>query len=439
MTETVQLQWQAGLKINAGDGGSQGGFPELCSTPFFYTARAGDKLRLLDAQYKFNVATYTPKIREEWIYTYCYAPDGCWAVYRNDLRGDTYRQDDYIFTESVYFRVCLRKADRSGFDGTENCDAIISFENTPATPTYNEDKSWLTDEIARVSAKVNALRADGDLIFAILADTHYTVNGTWADTACSIQGIQERVGLDGIIHLGDWTDGMMPQAVTRAYVNEMKADLRACGVPLWAALGNHDSNYFRGNLEPFTDGEQARLYLDRADMRYRVNLRNGICLLFLDSFDRAETLKYGYSTACAAWLERELASIPDDGQAVICSHLPPTARLQYWAKELRGEADIMRVLHRHKTKILAYLNGHNHGDCLDNAEGFPILSIANAKCEAFLTHKTEGFVTPPRKLNTASQGAWDIMLVNKSTQTVQFLRFGAGKDRIIENGRVDWA
>lgn len=433
----IPLKGRAGMKIRAGDGWEELGFPEMMSTPLFYSARHGDRLGLRDHAYKFNVATYAPEIERRWIYTYDYSPNESWVVYNHDLSGGSYRQDDYIFSKQVYFRVCLRKVDGGVFNGFEDIDAILCFESD--SPASDTEKPWLKAEVNRVAEKVAALRSSGEFAFVLLTDSHYTANGTWDDTAAAIRRTHEAVGIDGIIHLGDFTDGMVTGEVTRNYVSKSLNALKNCGVPVWAALGNHDSNYFRENPERFSFREQCELYLVRNEPRYRVDFKDHkLCFLFLDSFDPDENLRYGYSPECIDWLAEQFDIIQYNWRVIIFSHLPPVARLQYWAKEIRGEKEFMRVLNVNSSKILAFINGHNHADLLDNNERFPIVSIANAKCEAFNEYKTDGFITPDRSLGDTTQELWDIMLVNPEKREIRFVRFGAGCDRIIANGKADW-
>ena len=183
----VSLKFVHGLKIRAGDGWEERHFPEMASTSFFYFAEPGDKLTLLDRRYKFNVATYTPKIEDKWIYTYDYQPNQAWVVYNHDLSGDSYRQEDYVFQNETYFRVCLRKTDGEVFTTEEvNPEKVNTEANT-----------------------IIAFEKRDVLRFALLTDTHYVVNGTWEATAGAIWAANRQRKFDGIIHLGDITDGIL--------------------------------------------------------------------------------------------------------------------------------------------------------------------------------------------------------------------------------------
>jgi len=439
----IRLMGRVGMKIRAGDGCEEMGFPEMLSTPLFYHANPGDRLQLLDSAYKFNVATYRPEINHQWIYTYTYAADQSWTMYNGDLSGDSYRQDDYAFEDHTYFRVCIRKISGEDFENADNINDILAFQTSGSDDRDrgshdSGSKLWIETEAERVAKHVNEIRETGDLTFILMADSHYNVNGTWDDTRRAVELLSREVKLNGIIHLGDISDGMVTGDATRHYVNLELDSLRTNEVPVWVALGNHDTNYFRNNPERFSTEEQSELYLDGREMRYHIDLP-GLRLIFLDSFDPDEHLRYGYSQECINWLEQTLDSTPEDSVALILSHLPPTTRLQYWAKQLRGDSEMMEVLSRNSARILAWLNGHNHADKLDNAEGFPIISIVNAKCEAFTEHKTEGFITPDRKLDDVTQEAFDVFIINAEKRTVRFIRFGAGDDRTIINGRAEWA
>jgi len=431
-----------GMKIRAVDGFEESGHDNILSTPLYYHANPGDKLTLLDKNYKFNVATYRPEVEPRWMYTYDYAPEQSWTIYNNDLSGESYRQDAYIFNERVYFRVCLRKVNGKVFDGPEDINSIISFSTEPVP---EKSKLWLDDEVRRVLEQVESHRAKEDMAFILMTDTHYTVNGTWDDTLNAVKQLNKGISLNGIIHLGDMTDGMVTRDATRHYVINLMDDLKSCGIPVWITIGNHDANYFQNNPEPFTDEQIKELYFGGSsegstggdDVRYCVDLP-GFRLVFLDSFDPNEKLRYGYSKECLMWLEEALKSTPENSKTLILSHLPPLTRLQFWTKELRGEKELAYILKNHEGKLIAWINGHNHADRPDNDDGYPIVSIANAKCEAFTEYKAAGFVTPHRELNTVTQEAFDIMLVNIEDGTIRFIRFGAGEDRLIKDGKAMW-
>jgi len=378
----------------------------LIQPEIYYEANPGDKLK---SKSTLVITTYVPDIDSKYIYTYDYAPEQIWLKESGKLT----LQGDYEFTAKTYFRTEKEVEFVRGIFGLQ-------------------PQKWLVDEALRVTDEVNRVREDGDYTFVLMTDSHYNVGGTWNDTVAGVKVVCDMISLDGIIHLGDFTDGMVSKAATTYYAEKVMADLRSIA-PVYAAIGNHDTNYFRNNPERLSITEQCKVYLDGNDLRYYID-KLGVRLIFLDSFDPDEALRYGYSDEGAAWLDDVLSTAD---KAVIFSHLPPTTRLQFWAEEIRDKA-VKSVVAQHADKILAWINGHNHIDSIDNEEGIPSISINNAKCEAFSKMKPDWGATPPRKLNDASQECWDVLLLNPQKGKLHFIRFGAGNDRIIENGKANW-
>jgi WD40 repeat protein len=404
----VLLDAVHGLKIRAGDGWEERGHREMMSTSLFYYADSGDKITLLDNRYKYNVATYTADIEEKWINTFSYSPNQAWLVYNGDLNGDSYRQDEHEFQSDTYFRLCLRKEDGGDFTD-EDINNILVFE------------------------KRDVLR------FALLSDTHYVVNGTWESTAGAIWVASRRQKLDGIIHLGDITDGMLSKDVCKHYTNLVLGDLRAIGPPVWVTIGNHDTNYFGTSPDSLSMTEQCSLYLERDEPRYHVDFESHkLRLLFLDSYQADHELRYGYSPKCIEWVEQALKTLPDEWTALLFSHLTLRSDLQIWVDEIRGEKELLKVLEAKAHVILAFINGHQHGDYLCNDLPFPLVSIACSKCEYVPDRKPKGFITPPRSLADNSRDLWDILVVDAKARTLRFKRQGAGQDRMARDGKAVW-
>ena len=102
---------------------------------------------------------------------------------------------------------------------------------------------------------------------------------------------------------------------------------------------------------------------------------------------------------------------------------------------------LIDVLDRYAGKILAFINGHNHCDQLFNElknQCFPIISINCAKCEYFTEHKPEGAEVPFRRLGDRTQESFDVMNIDGENRRLKFFRFGAGRDRVVENGKAAW-
>ncbi|MDR3296399.1 MAG: metallophosphoesterase [Clostridiales Family XIII bacterium] len=439
-----QLEATAGATIFASTGQIGYGHPDRMSTEHFYHAARGSRVRLLDPAYYFNVATYSLDFDEKYIYAFCYSPEESWTTYRHDLSGGTYRQDDYVFTEELYFRICLKRTDGGDF-GAGEADAVGEILSFTAADTPYREKACFTEEIRKTAARIRtaAAGAKDALVFALLADSHYTVNGTWEDTAHNLARVHEAAPFDAIVHLGDLTDGMLPRKITRDYVRQTLDDLRENGIPLYVVPGNHDSNYYAGNPEPLSQSEQAALYLRQGDAR--VNRQEGRCYYFTDyasarlrcvflfSFDPEQRPRYGFPDEELAWLRETLDATPAGYAVVVFSHVPPIPRLDFWSDAIRNGDALLAILEeydaRDGSRVLAYFHGHTHADFIYTETAFPIISVACAKCEYFTDKKPEGAAAPERRLGDRTQDAWDTLVLSPAEGKIELIRFGAGKDR----------
>ncbi len=311
-----------------------------------------------------------------WIYTYDYAPDSVWEQWR------------------------------------ENTD----------TP------EWIDEE-----AKAVAGRVKSDLpTYLLLADSHFVYNGTWDDTTEAMRALKKRIPLDGVIHLGDMSDGLLPLYETEKIEKRCMEDMESLGVPVYVVTGNHDYNYFKSNPEVrYPDRPQYYKDIDSEKLRF----------IFIDSFDPKEGVRYGFTEYCIHWLDACLNMMPEDYTAIIFSHVTPLVRLQAWTDNIRNRHGLIEVLDKYADRILAFFNGHNHCDHLFNdlKNGqFPIISINCAKCEYFTEHKPEGAVVPERRLGDRTQESFDIMQVDAKNKEIYLYRFGAGSDRMVSKHKAFW-
>jgi CDP-glycerol glycerophosphotransferase (TagB/SpsB family) len=433
-----ELRMRKGLRIRPEDGLEEPGAPAFMATPLFYEAFPGDRLTLTDESYVFSVACYAPEVKAEWLHTDSLPPNQSWTVFCAEAEGRAPSKGSHEFSGHVYFRVSMQRQDHRAISWEDTVADVIRFDALPREG--RPVKGWIVNEVNRVTQKLQSIRDAEESAFIVLGDAHRTVNGTWGDTATALQMVCEKAKLDGIVCLGDFTDGSVTLDALREYVSTMLDDLQKTNLPLDVVLGEHDSNSLYGNPEPLSLFEQSQLYLGRQQPRYYRDIpKRHLRLIFLDSYDPSYEQPFGYSDECLEWLRCTLSETPRARRIIVFSHIPPLARLQCGATELRGEQALADILRKHSHQILAFINGHTHTDNLDNNESFPIVSIASAKCESIPDGKPEGSVTPTRTLDHARQECWDIMLVNTVQDRVRFIRFGAGKDRILEGGGARWA
>jgi predicted phosphodiesterase len=352
----------------------------LLPKPAFNEAFPGDKL-ITDSEIELFFVNPKPELIE----TYCYSPEEAWLSYEKSV----FPNGEYIFDKHTFFRV---KGEARFF-------------------------------------RKNTLR------LALIADTHYVIGGNWEKTAGQIWAANRQKPFDAIIHLGDVTDGMLGKDTASVYAGQVLRDLRAIGCPVYVTLGNHDYNYFHSNSELFTAEELSELYLDGRAANYTVDMAD-LKLICLESFNPALIPHgYGYSEECLSFLEHELED--SDKPVIIFSHLTAKTELQAWNDTVRNSKQLMEILHRFSDKILAFINGHQHTDHIYN-DLFPLITINCAKCECFHEYKPAGSDTPERRFYDDSSVAWDILTVDTYKRVLTFERQGAGKNRVIKNGHVQF-
>lgn len=441
--EEVKLQVKAGTTIYASTGRNGKKQPDRMSTELFYLAKEGCYLELLDKNYLFNVATYTLDFDEKYLYTYAYEPEESWTTYTGDLNGDTYQQHKYVFKDQRYFRVCLKRMDGEAFavEEEESIGNILRYMSFEAEVT--KPASFFLAEIEDTVKKIQKLQDQGTMVVALLTDTHYTVNGTWQDTAANLFAVHQGALFDEVIHLGDLTDGLLSKEVLTTYTEKIRNDLEKLEIPVRIVLGNHDANYFGGNKEILSLSEQAALYLKTEEKQtyYHVDHeKQKIRSIFLSSYDNEETPRYGFDLGQIAWVKRILKATPPGYHILIFCHDAPLAHLDYWSDEIRNDDFLMEVLENHQKEyknILAYIHGHTHADFIYRERLFPIISVGCAKCEGMQEKKPEGVKTEMRMLGTVSQDLWDVLLVKPKEKKLHFIRFGAGEDRIVKMDRKE--
>ena len=474
------LTMTAGYRTALADGCLIGESPYHMATELFYPVSKGDHIECVDRRYVFAVATFEAKREEKYLYTHDYKCDSAWVVYRQDLTPDSYSRKSYEFKEDGFCRICVKKADGSEITQAD-AEAVNDILHFYVLEKEYVPKECFLQEIADTVEKVEEIGLSKDssgdgagcrdgqcelLRLCLLTDSHYTVNGTWQDTVDNIgktinalkeqqlavkEDMRKRSDvygsssmIDGIVHLGDFTDGMTSKKVTSLYVENMLEDLRKNCVPVHVTPGNHDANYFRGNKQRFSKEEQLQLFGLENEYYYADYEKAKIRCLFLASYDADVPVRYGFSNEQVEWVRETLYETPLGYKVLVFSHEAPLEDLDYWARLIRNGRKMMDVLEeynaREDAQILAYIHGHTHAEHVYRGSSFPIISIGCNKCEYYPEKKPEGAHAYMRQPGTVTQDLWDVLVVDSQAQKLHFVRFGAGEDRTVDchKGESTW-
>lgn len=395
-----------------------------------FPVQAGTRLIPTDSQRQYKLFFYTPDIPPELIHTYFYQQEANWTTYAPERSLLSWQTGEWISPEGGYIRIAVQSPPENAA-----IQDLFSFE-----PPYASDESvpnWMYREIDGLFHRSQICRTEGDVAILLLTDTHYTVGGIWPDTLKSLRLAADRLHPDAMVHLGDFSDGMLPGKLTQILAERMLIQLKEICEPLWCCLGNHDWNYFRGNPERMTRSACAKLYQGKDTPWYNVDFPDEkLRVLFMDTFDPEESNRYGFSKEQIRWLKHMLRTTPQGTKLLVFSHIPPVAEIHVWSDTIRNGEKVLKILERfhrwHGHAVLGWIHGHNHADQIYDKRAFPIIGIGCSKIEDFLEHKPEGSMTYPRQKGEKTQELWDLLLIHPSKMSMDFLRFGAGKDRHVE-------
>lgn len=426
-----QIRLEKGKSIQDDTGYIQNADEECWASRRFYHVLPGDILRGGD-QAEYRIYRYSPEIKGNLIHTYCYEPEQNWASYVRE--PEVWKRGDSVFGEECYIRIAAKSIlPNETVGGGNNIEWNQSMLLEPTRSSAMEWATYFQAEALLTIEKVWELLGENDLAFAVITDTHYVNNGTWERSAYNLQQVAARLPLNGIIHLGDLTDGILPLAQTKESVERVMADMKQTGKPIYLCCGNHDSNYFRSNPERMTEEEMSAYYLGREKPYYYVDYpAQKLRILYLYSFDYREQVRYGFPAEELDWVRETLETMADGWAALVCAHVPPLPEIHFWSDQIRNGEALLQILeeyHRSGKKILAYVHGHNHGEQIYRSRLFPIVSLGCNKMEDFQDKKPEGSWTYSRQQGTVTEDLWDVMIVHADHGGIDFVRFGAGEDK----------
>ena len=417
----------------------------------------GISLCAQDVRYK--AFYYRPEIPPELIYTRAWSAEGNLSLYDAEQSFLTWREEPVLRLPAGFVRLVLQKKDGTPFDTDAfledyagAADGAAEAElapdpcgkkegtdrSTSALRSSPEDAAWqaqLAAEAETVADRVAAARRPDDACFILLADTHISVGSTWPDTVFCLTETAARIRPDGIVHLGDVTDGTFPEPVFRRQIARIRAELGACGCPVFTCVGNHDLMPVYRTKEPtdvrkmivhITGQEKTCYTADCSDRQLR--------LLFLHSYDPRRENPYGYHEKDLAWLGEELRQIPAGWQAAVFSHVPPRLTRTRWGETVANSEALFSLLERFQKErpgcLTGFFCGHEHVDLIETVHGVPVIELACASLQDRIDCRPLHDGRFHRRRHTLTQEAFDVLLIGRDG-ALRLFRFGAGEDRAL--------
>ena len=365
---------------------------------FIYVTR-GTRIIPKNETQSYTYEFYCRKRPGQYMYSYDYQMEEQWLTRKPQFDAEGGLSGEWRFEEKClpddgegYIRLLADDGEKTEIPAEtfDICtEGYASWEDAERISTERSVNSFLerTDvqaEIADTAQKIAQLLKCGSasgsekVFFTILSDTHYVLNGNWEMTAATVEAVNEKVleltgkKPDAVIHLGDYTDGILSRAICREYSHRVMDRISSWGSTACFVIGNHDANYFRGNPEIMDEEAQWDMYLgkvgaDDHKLWYTKDFaEKKLRVMVLSAYENREELRYGFSLEEIEWVKRELQRLPEEYGLLICSHDAPLARLDFWAKEIRNGNLLCEVLDEwnisHGNRILGFIHGHTHAD-----------------------------------------------------------------------------
>lgn len=281
-------------------------------------------------------------------------------------------------------------------------------------------------EMADTVSRINALKADADLIYVISTDLHYGSNGfeCLSDMLSNQKEFVSRakiggIPIDAVLCMGDITDGEKKDTTDGDVVMKTAYDalrelarpqlekMKTYSNPLLICPGNHDNNHDSGHGVIMTDTQLKQLYIDGlvggAGSNVIFNEANHNLDYYIDYPDKSLRVVMLNSNPCDAdytraisppsgnvwmwsgptlrWLARMFGQdlngnqlsdntnvMPDNYKALVISHIHPmevsnaSYILPASGETASSRTNADNILSRNKERIWSIVSGHHHAD-----------------------------------------------------------------------------
>lgn len=330
-------------------------------------------------------------------------------------------------------------------------DSIATLSKRVSLLEDNHATDFISEEDAFFK-KVKLLSNKNMLQFFAHSDSHYSESKSYIlDNAIVYAKICESMGFAFQVHLGDVFDNTKNRDFDLLRLSKMCSLWQNSNTPFMYVQGNHETFYgdltkdeifgaasvFNKYIEIHrkTDDETSSLYF------YFDNDNAKIRCFCLDSCIPSN----GYSDKEVEWIKESIESLPSGYGVVMFCHIP-FIREALWKNHANVPNDSV-ILEYLKGKVdaglnlIAVIHGHMHWDNVvySNDLKCPFISVASDKFDGLNKDEVpEGSIpyVPNRSANTFEQYLADSFNIDKDSDKVIVIRFGAGKDRYIHRGTL---
>lgn len=382
------------------------------------------------------------------------------GVYTNTYWSTSWMESsvDLDFTEDLYVSVSVANTTDTSPISISNVGVVVSIYDSYLTileKRINDEDVIVPErfdtEMSATVASVRDVLTEPCLVFPLITDIHYAPNDSvfqnFDNSILLMRKLTEEIACDFVANLGDNINGSADQSLMLGYAHHVLAGFHKIGLPYTFCIGNHDTNYDPGEkftiaetFSAFFSGTKGVVYNEATNgTDFYKDIDNlGIRLVFLNT---QYLNAYVISSDTVTWFTN--VALNTDNLVVLFTHqaLVSTDNVkQGWNDIVPYRAsDIVSAIEAfiQNGGTLIQFFGHAHADYAFTS---PWLAIGTT-CGKFeqvdttgegyqaITGYTGSLVSPARTQGTATEQAWDIVVIRPNAKKVNTIRFGAGDDR----------
>ena len=297
---------------------------------------------------------------------------------------------------------------------------------------------------------------NADLTLVILTDLHYdpgkeepsTLRPTFRAVSSIMDELKKRgKQIDAVWNLGDFINGHHTnKAEAKAQIQTVLSVQGAVSENAHNIMGNHDNNIqatwndpSQPETEILTPEELNELLENKNTVQTEIHNSERVTDYYVD-FDtiRVICLSADYTTFLPETTEWfQTTALDTEKEVMILSHIPTRPEWGFKNDVVGGEAieAVIRAFIDRGGRVIAYIHGHDHGDMIRKADGWTSVAIGCARFQVPTSNGTPGMTYQERNEKDETMLLFDVISIDQQTQTVRFIRFGAGEDREIRYGQ----
>ncbi|MBQ1331462.1 MAG: metallophosphoesterase, partial [Lachnospiraceae bacterium] len=263
LAETQRLRKDSSVR-------AEDGFLEACAgvdvTPEPIRVEKGDRLEPTEDGVPYSLFYYREEVPVGMILSRGARIESNWTTYTGE-HDTEWRTEPFTFERDGYVRIAFRGGPRIAVKKGVNAaylDTLIRFRRA-GRPREVAAGEVCVREASRLDERLREQTAPDDLRLLLCTDSHYAAGGTWDQTAQNLINVNRRISLDGLIFLGDLTDGAQPHDETLRYAKHVLEDLEGLKLPLFMCIGDHDFNMLGPEKDHIDRKAAEKLYLGRGE------------------------------------------------------------------------------------------------------------------------------------------------------------------------------